>query len=83
LKDRWNQVHPKWQYQDYRGLRQTYYRTLDAVANAPVRFPKWKLSPAQEKRSREALERAKEIVELDRRRGDNVQMPSRLAKRSE
>jgi hypothetical protein len=72
LLDRWNQKHPEWKYQRYRGLRQTYYRALDAVVYAPVHLPKWKLSTAQEKRIREALERAKEIVELDRKR-DNKQ----------
>jgi hypothetical protein len=49
LLDHWNRERPEWRYQDYRGLRQTYYRTLDAVAYATVRLPKWNHSPTQEK----------------------------------
>jgi hypothetical protein len=70
---RWNQEHPEWKYQDYRGLRQTYYRTLNAIVHAPVRLPESKPSPRVQRRSREALERAKEIIELDRKRGGNGQ----------
>ena len=73
LLDRWNREHPEWRYQGYNGLRQTYYRTLAAVVHAPVRLPKLKPSPAREKKAREALERAKEIAELDRKRGANEQ----------
>jgi hypothetical protein len=68
LLARWNREHPEWKYEDYRNLSSTYYRTLKAVAYAPVRLPKWKLSPAQEKRIRKAVDRSRETVELDRKR---------------
>jgi hypothetical protein len=73
LLDRWNQEHPDWRYKDYRGLRQTYYRTLNAIVHAPVRLPESKPSPRVQRRSREALKRAKVIIELDRKRGGNGQ----------
>jgi hypothetical protein len=73
LLDHWNREHPDWKYQDYRNLRYTYYRTLDTVVYAPVQLPKSKPSPALEKRARAALERAEEIVELDRKSGDTMQ----------
>jgi hypothetical protein len=73
-RDRWNHEHPEWKYQDYRGLRQAYHRTLDAVAYYPVRLPEWKPSAAVKKRAREALERAREIVELDHKHDGNKQV---------
>jgi hypothetical protein len=73
LLDRWTREHPEWKYQDYRGLRQTYYRTLNAIVHAPVRLPESKPSPRVQRRSSEALKRAKEIIDLDRKRGGNGQ----------
>jgi hypothetical protein len=40
LKEGWNQERPEWRYQSYRGLRQTYYRTLEAVVYAPISLPR-------------------------------------------
>jgi hypothetical protein len=77
LLDRWNQEHPEWKYQSYRGLRQTYYRALDAVVYAPARLPKANLTPALEEKAREEIEHAKEIAELARKRGDNKQTKRR------
>jgi len=73
LLEYWNREHPEWKYQSYRGLRQTYHRTLDAVVYAPVRLPEPKPSAAVKKRAREALARAREMVELDRKHGSDKQ----------
>jgi hypothetical protein len=39
LLAQWNEQHPAWRYQDYRGLAQAYRETLKQVARSPFRIP--------------------------------------------
>jgi hypothetical protein len=57
LLAQWNKENPQWAYKSYRGLRQTYHRTLDKVVHAPFRFPEPKPSPKVEKRAQETRDR--------------------------
>jgi hypothetical protein len=39
LLAQWNEQHPAWRYEDYRGLAQAYRETLKQVALSPFRIP--------------------------------------------
>jgi hypothetical protein len=39
LLTEWNEQHPAWRYEDYRGLAQAYRETLRQVARSPIRMP--------------------------------------------
>jgi hypothetical protein len=39
LLTQWNEQHPGWRYEDYRGLAQAYRKTLRQVALSPIRMP--------------------------------------------
>ena len=39
LLGQWNEKHPAWRYQDYRGLAQAYREALKQVALPPFRIP--------------------------------------------
>jgi hypothetical protein len=39
LLSRWNEQHPDWKYDNYRGLAQAYRETLKEVSHSPFRIP--------------------------------------------